>query len=126
MALREVGKDGLPQFEDAALPLLQLQVLFVELANGVAVQIITYQDNDEWGLCSNEADPHFQADAGGIFRHRELRELPRGKVADVNIGLNERDNISRVELLLVGGERVLLVAGEVYEETDGSLRVVRD
>ena len=40
LALREEGPDGLPQFEDPAVPLTQLDFLYLAFADGEWVQIL--------------------------------------------------------------------------------------
>ncbi len=54
MALRESGADGLPDWRDASVPFLQLCRLDLMLADGRATSIITYQNNDCWGLCQTD------------------------------------------------------------------------
>ena len=64
MALREEGPDGLPQFDDLAIPLIQLDHLYVGFADGEWVQILTHQDDDEWGLYAQKcpSKPHLEED----------------------------------------------------------------
>jgi len=99
------------------VPMLQLWRLDLELGDGLA-KVRIAQADDIWGL-------HLPADAGvlgpdmldGIFRVRSLSELPVGLISNVVVAI-EHDMVAAVEPL-VGGRRVSLVAGEVYEEADG-------
>ncbi|MEA2464311.1 MAG: hypothetical protein QOJ98_2058 [Acidobacteriota bacterium] len=126
MAFREVGRDGLPQFQEA-VPVLQLSVIHVTFAANRKIAIQTYQDDDEWGLFYEIPDESILLDLEeGIFRSRDLHELPRGLITDVQIHLNDRGNISRVTLSVGNTTTILLVAGEAYEQTDGTLRFARD
>jgi hypothetical protein len=125
MALRERGVDGKPQFEDAHVPLLQLSVIHVIFDNDSVVEIGTYQDDDEFGLCSWVTEEQLADGLDGIFRTRELAELPCGIVSNVGLGLNDRGNIADLTLTFEDGREILLVAGEVYEDW-GSLRFCRD
>ena len=127
MALRDVGGDGLPQFHDDALPVLQLGVIHVTFADHDSIALQTYQDNDECGIFSMVPDAPLSSFLDdGIFRTRDLDELPRGTIEDVQVQLSERGNISRVTLSFGNGTTILLVAGEAYEQMDGPLRFARD
>ena len=57
-----------------------------------------------------------------IFRTRDLQELPSGSVNEVHVALRD-NNIASVELL-VEDKRVSLLAGEVYEQHDGTFSVL--
>jgi hypothetical protein len=125
MALREEGPSGLPQFEDPAIPFLQLHLLYAEFGSAV-LRVGTYQNDDNWGLCidSVQAIPSDQpAEENGIYRKRNLAELPRGLVEGVDPILDASGDLVEVTLRLARGT-VVLRAGEVYEEWDGGLRVV--
>lgn len=125
MALREGGPSGLPQFEDPTIPFLQLHLLYAESADAV-LRVGTYQNDATWGLCidSVQAIPNdWPAENGGIYRKRDLAELPRGLIKRVDPVLDASGDLVEVALRLALGT-VVLRAGEVYEEGDGSLRVV--
>lgn len=124
MAIREVGADGLPQWRDDSVSFLQLYRLDLMLNDGTNVSILTYQNDDRFGLCRNDESLPWTAadDPYSIFRPRSLEELPTGTIQDVSVAMN-RDDIAEV-CLDIQGRRVQLWAGEIYEEVDGSLRVV--
>jgi hypothetical protein len=130
MALREEGPDGFPQFEDPAIPFLQLYSLYLELEELETVKFITYQNDDTWGLlATTDIEPGEQQywrdqPADSIYRYRELHDFPRGRIDDVSVALDEKEDIAEV-LLCVGGKDVLLVAGEVYETWGDALEVVK-
>jgi hypothetical protein len=126
MALRETGADGLPQWNDESVPYLQLGRLDLQLSNGKLSSIITYQNDDQFGLCYSEELPPLElgsTEAGSIFRNRELEELPIGKVDSVSVSFDRSGDISDVEMQ-IGEHRVSLKAGEFYEQWDGSLELL--
>ena len=125
MALREVGEDGLPDWRDSSVPLLQLDRLDLTLADGTTASIVIYQNDDRWGLFRENALPPSSLCTDKpdcIFRSRLLPEIPSGQIRDVSVSLNEGD-IEEV-ILDVEGVKVRLLSGEVYEQNAGSLRVV--
>lgn|GEM_PF-680203 len=125
VALRESGTDGLPDWEDNFVPYLQLDCLDVELEGSKVARIVTYQDNDDFGICRRDDLGQFtlseEIDPTSIFRRRELSELPVGCIDGVNV-LTSHGVICRLELLL-GRNRVTLIPGEVYEQEDCSLKI---
>lgn len=117
-------EDGPPEaliWHHPAVPMLQLYKLDIALTDDlIAVRIA--QADDIWGL-------HLPAHAsdvgpvrGSIFRPRSLPELPTGSIDSVEVAV-EDDMVASVDLV-VGGRRVSLLAGEVYEEADG-FRIAR-
>jgi hypothetical protein len=130
MALLDAGHDGKPVFDHPACPFLQAWVLYLRLPPDDAVKILTYQNDDWFGLyaapVSTEAElvPD-ESDADSIFRKRELLTFPQGEITAVSIHQNEAEDISEVTLV-IGQHTVLLKAGEVDERWDGSIYVRRD
>jgi hypothetical protein len=125
MALRDAGPDGLPDWQDESVPFLQLSRLNLILADGTRAAIITYQNDDRFGLCRDDTLPPFEfltSEPGSIFRERPLDELPPGEIRSVSVLTSDGD-IAEVRLD-VDGREVLLWAGEVYEQADSTLRVV--
>lgn len=117
MALREEGPDGGPQFTDPAVPCLQLWGMQACLDDGRALRILTYQDDDLFGLWPHRRpDPRLENRAGwdGIYRWTALSELPTGPVADVAV-FAEEGVLAEVDLR-VGGRPLVLVAGELIED----------
>lgn len=126
MAFREAGPDGRPQWYDAAIPVLQMDRLDLHLADGPVASIMTYQNGTRFGLCRRDGEPPTRlpvGDPGSIYRVRDLYELPPGEVTAVEVEMDQHGDIAAV-FLRVGGREVSLRAGEVYEQIDGSLRVV--
>lgn len=115
MALVEEGPDGRPQFEVAGVPVTQLSVLWVLLADHRVVTIQTYQDEYEFGLGTELVGSPSLTGDHGIWRDAQLGDLPTAFVSGVQIRLSARGNVSEVELAFDGGREILLVAGEAYE-----------
>lgn len=123
MALYE-DPGGQPHFEADAVPFLQFSVLDQYLDGGGRRRVGTYQSDDVWGLSFDPPTTHLPA-SEGIFRLRRAAQLPCGRVDRVEVALDDpAGDIAEVRLELSGGE-VLLVAGEVYEDRDRPLRIVR-
>ena len=127
MAFRGGEGDGPSQFSDSTLPFLQLDALYLRLGSGKTVQFITYQNNLKWGLILTfDVEPReLVFDAGSndsIVRTGELDTFPTGSISAVDVTLDSDGDISEV-LLDISGEPILLVAGEVYEQADGTLEV---
>jgi hypothetical protein len=121
MALREnVG--GQPQFTDPTVPCLQLLQLDMQLSAGSLRRIGTSPDDDLWGLMVHGGgEGGFAFPFDGIYRERVLEELPTGVVDDVAVVLDEEERVIAEVVLRVGGSRLLLVAGELYEGLEGQL-----
>lgn len=125
MAIRESGQAGHPVFSDPSVPYLQFLALRARIDSGEYIKFVTYQNDDNWGLCltSLEAEERpYIYNAGDIFRDRVVAELPLGAIAHANYRLDEFGDLERVDLI-IGEVPILLIAGEVYEEFDGTLRI---
>jgi hypothetical protein len=122
MALRDTTPSG-PQFIDAEVPLLQLVRVDLTIDAHHRCTIHTYQDDSQddtaWGLQlapdKPRADPR---DWDGIYRQRSL-ELPVGRIDGVDVRIDE-DTLAEVTLRFAEAE-LLLIAGEVWENFDGTL-----
>ena len=124
MALREEGADGVPQFEVEELPVVQLLVLELMLDDG-PITIQTWQDGDEWALCTDRRTLVFSGGLSSSYRESELVGLPCELVSNVVVRLNDRKNVEEVLLAFENGAEVLLIAGEAYEHKDHSARFTR-
>jgi hypothetical protein len=129
MALWEVGPSGTPVFHDPAIPYLQVCPLYLEFVERGGRDIHTYPNDwtHSWGLCVDVlygSPPDESSEVGSIFRTRTLGELPVGVIEDVRIVQVDRGDIAEV-YLRVNGACVALWSGEIYEEANRSLRVVR-
>ncbi len=125
VALRKTGPDGQPQWYDPSVPALQLDRLDLLLSDGSVMSIVTYQNDVQCGLCRRDALPPLEQSSpisGSIFRLRTLNELPHGKIASVDVLVDEIGDIAEVRFGLDDHE-VLLRPGEVYEGPDGLLRI---
>ena len=129
MALQEEIATGGQQFEDPAVPCLQLLTLGALLGDGTFVTVGTYQDDSAWGLWLRRAASDYSADwagmAGmaGIYRMRTLSELPTGEVDDVSTYLDEE--VLAEVVLHIRGRPLLLMAGELYESAQERLVFTR-
>ncbi|MFB9238431.1 hypothetical protein ACFFWC_23355 [Plantactinospora siamensis] len=126
MALRENVGAGGPQFEDPAVPCLQLLTLGASLGDGTFVTVGTYQDDTAWGLGLHRPAGDCSADwAGmaGIYRMRGLSELPTGEVDGVSTFLDE--GVLAEVVLHIQGRPLLLMAGELYDSAQDRLMFSR-
>lgn len=114
MALRETG----PQFEDPEVEFLQL--LGLRASGDTPWTVGTYQHDTAWGLWLG-ADPAISDDVcwTGIYRWRELPELPTGVIDHVDVVV-EDELVAEVSLRF-GTRTLLLMAGEVHETMTGGL-----
>jgi hypothetical protein len=125
-ALREETAVGGPQFEDRAVPCLQLLTLGAALGDGTFVNVGTYQDDSAWGLWLHRAASDHSADwagVAGIYRMRTLSELPTGEVDGVSTFLDEE--VLAEVVLRIRGRPLLLMAGELYESAQERLVFTR-
>jgi hypothetical protein len=125
MAIRENGPDGSPVFEHPDVECFQLLALDLHFDGHSALAVHTYQDDVEWGLQLDQATASEPGALSGIFRRRRLPDLPRGRVDGVRVNVSEDDNIAEVWLTITD-RTVIFVAGEVHEQNDGSVRLVRN
>lgn len=125
MALREDVVGGGPQFDDPEVPCLQLWGLQASLDDGSALSVHTYQDDACFGLWTDQEYVHDKLqDRGlwdGIYRWRPLTELPTGEVERVAVFVDDVDGVLAEVHLRVGGQPLLLVAGELEETWEGGL-----
>jgi hypothetical protein len=130
MAVREVGLDGLPQWYDDSIQALQLDRLDLVLSNDQVPSIVTYQNDTHWGLWRRDNQPPSELPSSALdslYRERILSELPLGVVVSVEVFFDENGDgdISEVQLI-INGHTVSLKAAEVYEQVDGSLKIIFD
>ena len=127
MAVRESGKNGLPQWYDDSIEMLQFDRVDMIFPNSQFSSIITYQNDDHWGLYRKDDLPILKFDNNeptSIFRERHFVELPIGKIDSVEIKLdNDSNDISEINILICG-KLINLMAGEVYEDLNDKLKTV--
>jgi hypothetical protein len=129
IALAEAHAASDIRWADPSIPFLQLLDLDLGLSNG---QVFKFWSQMEDGtgfhglyLEALDALPALFAsdDPSSIIRGRFLRELPVGVIEIAQVRQDGPNATVEVKLMVAGAE-VRLVAGEVYEQHDGSLRVV--
>jgi hypothetical protein len=118
MAIRETAETG-PQFGDHEVGSVQLVYLVASLKTDAVASFTTYQDDDLFGLRIGDSDPISGHHWAGIYRARHLTELPTGTVEDIR--LHAEEGVHDELLLTIAGARLLLIAGEIYENNDSSL-----
>ena len=123
------GPDESPSFTHPKLEFVQALTLELRFESGATLQIGCWQDNDEFALWPRRVMTEDRLSPTNdrsrtLFRVRQMKEFPVGKVRSVEWEADERGNIQVIALAIENGE-VLLRAGEVDELPDGSL-IVRD
>jgi len=100
---------------------LQCARVDIHLENGKTFSLMTYQDDDEFGLFINMDMPpvNIVESPESIFRYRELVELPAGLITEVSIKKNPSGNIAALDLF-VNENKVSFIAAEVDLHPDGS------
>lgn len=113
----------IPRFSDATFPFLHLFSLRAAMTDGAALTITTYQEDAYFGLRSfpdaRFDDQHWE----GVNRWRALPELPVGRVDQVAVFADE-DVVAEMDLR-IGGQPLLLVAGELDGTPDDELLLHR-
>ena len=119
MATRDTAGTG-PQFGGHEGGCVQLVHLVASLKTGAVASFSTYQDDDLFGLRIGDSNPVSGHHWAGIYRARRLTELPAGPVE--NVRPHAEEGVQAELLLTIAGARLLLIAGELYENNDSSLR----
>lgn len=123
MAFTE-GREGGELWDDESVPYLQMLLVDASRKDEAMFRIATEQADLLFGLSIQEPIPgaNRESDWRGIFRERTLDELPVGRISGVEVAI-ESGLIDRVTLV-IGSCQIQISAGEIYEENDGTLRVV--
>lgn len=130
MAVADVGADGRPSFRNERLPFVQCHVVELALLDGRIARFSNYQNDSVFGVmlefrASSSIEAHWNdAEREGeasIYRIAADSDWPSGLIARVDTRLRDGD-ISEVELKFADC-CVVLKAGEVCEQRDGSLTV---
>lgn len=114
MAVRSNEDETVFEFTDPQVPCLQLWGLTVESEHGALTRLGNYQNDTEFGLVVDPQGVPLDDSNSDGYRLRSLDELPSGEITSVVTRLSDEGDLAEVELD-VGGEFVLLVAGETYE-----------
>lgn len=122
MALLEDSINNEHLWSHESVPMLQLYVLHIAFDDATAI-IGTSQNDTLWGLsCAlGAAEMELETLPTSIFRTRVLSELPVGTINDVRVVVSDED-IEAVEIV-VEGICVSLLAGEIYEQSDGAFAI---
>lgn len=123
-------EDRLPiRWEDPSIPFLQFTWLDLQLDTGQVLRLISQMEDGSGhhGFYLEETDELAELrvvdDPSSIFRDRTLTELPLGEIEIVELRMDGPNAIVEMRLAL-SGAKLRLVAAEVYEEHDGSVRIV--
>ena len=122
MAVREVGPCGLPVFHDPSVPYLQFLVLVADLGRDGFLRLATRQWKTHWSLYASRSLGLDLNGYTGIFRQRMIDELPIGQVTSLEV-LRDPDGGLEAAHIQIGNDLLHLIAGEVYEESNGTLRI---
>ena len=131
MALAErsgSGSEAEPIWEHPTVPFLQLTHLDIETSTGGFFRLYSHIDDGSgyFGLYLTRIDAPEQlklASGSCIFRTRVIEEFPLGTIQEI---VCERDGPNAIlrASMLISGRRLSLLAAEVEEKVDGSLRIV--
>jgi hypothetical protein len=130
MALAE-ARDSVPvRWRDSSIPFLQFTSLDLQLADGQALRLLSELEHDRdrfhgFYLVELEEFPSLQAfeERDSIFRDRVIPELPLGRIEIAHVRPHGPNAVAEMHLRILDSE-VRFLAAEVYEERDGSLRIV--
>lgn len=126
------GANDAVLWSDLSVPYLQLTSIDIQFDEGSAYRMLSQLgDDSEDGffglyLLAQEAMDRLSdvdADAGSIYRTRELTELPLGEANVTGTRADGPNAIVRVDVL-IDGRIVSFRAAEVYERSDGSFDIV--
>ena len=123
MALTE-GRVGGEVWDDMTVPFLQMLYVDARFVDGTCWRFATEHVGCLWGLSAIDSDK-LGADASvmdGIYRSSILSCLPCGVVRGVEI--STADCLIENVKIVFDTSSLRLSAGEVYEQHDGSFRIV--
>ncbi len=123
LALREVGPDGGPQFDDPEVPFLQFASLYLLVASVGWIQVINYQSDNDFGLFARRLAEAPSLSEDGTYRPDDSAFAPLGMIGRVSTTRSACGSINSVELL-IDGALITIVAAEAEEQCDGSLAMV--
>jgi hypothetical protein len=109
-AVHDAGPNGDPIWNIPAAPCLQLELLSITLQDVGGLSVLTYQNDDLFGLQTDDLHQEFKLRFAS-HRWRTLTELPVGLVERVDITMYDAD-VAEV-LLRIGSRPILLMAGEI-------------
>lgn len=123
------GPDENPSFSHSQLEFMQALLLELRFESGITLQISCWQDDHEFALWPRQVPQQERIapicdPARTLFRVRRMNEFPVGSLKEIEWRVNDCANIHTIRLRIDSSE-VILRAGEVYENPDGSL-IIRD
>jgi len=128
MALSE-GSESVPViWQHPSIPYAQFDPLDAFLDDGSAFRFCSQMDDgsDWFGVYSpSHVEKYLSVkpyEAGSIFRTREVAELPVGSITGVETKTDDSANVLEL-FLVIGGSKIRIVSGEVYETNDGSFKI---
>lgn len=119
------GPEDAGHFTDPSLHFVQANVLELRFSDGQTVHFSCALDPDTWVIWPHfvSADRRLSVDPGeGTFRTRPMPEFPRGAISRLHINAEAGSGIQEIRITIDQRE-VFLRAGEVYENTNGTLTV---
>ncbi len=128
MALAEARAGREVRWEDPSVPFLQFVNLDLRFDDGQAVRLLSQLEDGTGfhGFYVEALDelPKLRVfdESSSILRDRVLSELPLGKIEFVELRHDGPSAIVEMRLRLSGAE-IRLLAAEIYEEHDASLRI---
>lgn len=129
MALSE-GADGHGPvlWEHESIPYFQLVSIDIQMVDGAKYRMLSQSDDGTgyYGLylvSIETLDAPTAYEEGSIFRTRELKELPLGLVTAIAAPVDGPDAGLRADID-IGAQTVSCWAAEVYEEGEGTFRIV--
>jgi hypothetical protein len=102
------------EFGGPDIPCLQLLTLRMTLDTDSTLVVTTYQDSDAFGLAIGTSSNALIEEQGTGYRSRTLPELPTGQIEEMTVYLDV-DLLAEVTVR-VGGQELLLIAGEADED----------
>ena len=119
------GPDAFGVFSHPDLPFFQAGILELRTDAGMILHIGTAQDDEAWSLWPRFIAPEAclaVRPENGCFRTRSMTEFPVGIISSIEYAPSH-DGMIRDMSLVIGGRRVILLAGEVDEDFQGRLTV---
>lgn len=120
------GPEDAGHFTDPSLNFVQANILELRTSEGQTIHISCVQNDETWAIWPHmtSVNQRLSADAGaGTFRTRPMPEFPLGAVNSLQIDPDDEFNIQEIRMTIDQRE-VFFRAGEVYENTDGTLSVL--
>jgi hypothetical protein len=119
------GPDDAGHFADRNFDFIQANCFELRASSGEIFHFTCTLDDDFWAIWLRliPDDQRLSPDPGeGWFRTRSLPEFPTGEIGELRTDAGAGNGIQEIRFT-VDGSQVILRAGEVYENANGSLAV---